>query len=183
MTWGKPLHILCSGPLGDKSLISWYNSFTQKMVLKWPFVSNTGNDCMFIAQFSQETELWVKKDSFTLKMVLKRLFISDSGDDSAVHIHWSGLQETASNWYDSFIGKMVLRRPFVGDSRKPWLSTFIVQVSRRQSFKPFSQGTGFLVNTIVLVAGSPWKDHLSVTMGSLCLLVQVFQRKSFESVW
>ena len=63
VTQWKPLHIHCWGPLGDRALMSWYDSFIQRMVLKMPLVSNNGKDslCMFIIQFSQETEKWVKR--------------------------------------------------------------------------------------------------------------------------
>ena len=55
----RRLHIHCSGLLGDRvSSSSWYNSFTQKMVLKWLFVSDTWDDFTFIVQVFQETELF-----------------------------------------------------------------------------------------------------------------------------
>ena len=44
---------------------------------------------------------------------------------------------------DSFSGKVVLKRPFISDT-KSCLCMYIVQVSGRQSFKPFSQDTEHL---------------------------------------
>ena len=59
-------------------------------------------------------------DSFSGKMVLKRPFLSDTGKTLALHLQCVGVPgDRALNKYDSFKGK-------------------VVQVLRRQIFKPFS---------------------------------------------
>ena len=57
VTLGKPLHIHCSGNLGDN-----------------PF---------FRSHWRQNSRQW----SSNLRMVLKRPFISDTGEDATLHIH------------------------------------------------------------------------------------------------
>ena len=96
------MHVHCSGLQGDRalscsprSLSSQYNSLSGKMVLKRPFVSDTGKSqfCTFIVQVSQETAL-SSYDNLSGKMVIKRLCIGDTGEVSCKHIHCSGLWET-----------------------------------------------------------------------------------------
>ena len=57
---------------------NWYDSFSQKMVLKWTSVSDTGGDsaCLF---FRSQDDLRVRSQ----KMVLKWAFFSDIREDAA----------------------------------------------------------------------------------------------------
>ena len=63
MTLGKPLHIHCSGLLGDRALMSWYNSFTWKVVLKSDTLVTLGKNLlsMLIVRVFQEKELQVNR--------------------------------------------------------------------------------------------------------------------------
>ena len=133
--WEEILYIHCSGLLGDSDRCSG------KMVLKRPFLSNTGKDSFphihslavrdakhwailqgyrTSSHSPWETGLWVNM------IFSKRPFVSDTDEALALHVQCSGLWEIAFwsvfqggralSWNDIFSGKMVLKRLSVGDT-------------------------------------------------------------------
>ena len=138
--------------LWDKSL-SQYDSFSDKIVLKIPCVSDTTGDsalhvhCSSLGEesafshspeskrfelFLGETELWVDCDSFIGKKVLKKAICWWSWDrlDSAGSLFRSP-GDRAISWYNSFSGKMVLKIPCISDTGKA--SAHLIRSSERQS--------------------------------------------------
>ena len=116
VTEGKPLHIHCSGHLGDRTLMSWYASFTQKIVLKTSFVSSTGKDpaLHFYCSVLLGDRALRQLNIFTWKKVLKKPFIIDSVECSTLHIHCLGLLGDWAHQVDT----IVLLRLFVSDTRE-----------------------------------------------------------------
>ena len=92
---------------GKQSSFSLYDSFIQKMVLKRPFISDTGQNSalhVLLSMSPGKQSSFSLYDSFIQKMVLKRPFISDTGQDSALHVCCPCLLGgTALSQYDSFI--------------------------------------------------------------------------------
>ena len=142
------LFTLCSCLLGDRPL-SWFDSFSGKMVLK-----------------GHLSVTWGKP----------------------LHIHWSGLGEIEFKpfywdtelWVDMIVlmGRWSWKGHSLVTLRKPYLSTFIAQVSGRQSFEPFFWETELWANMMVLVARGSWKGYISVTLRKPWLptfIVQVSQ--------
>ena len=94
---------------------SLHDSFTQKMVFKSLFNSDTGE-----SPRRQSSSNW---SNFTQRMVLTGPFNSGTGEDSVLHIHCSGflVDKAAAGRQSSMIQyrctwKMILKRPFVNDT-------------------------------------------------------------------
>ena len=87
VTLWKTLHTHCVMSPRKEHSLSQYNTFTQKMVLKWPFISPSGEDCTFIIQLLQDTELFQSED-FNLKYDLE-MAVGETWEDSTFIVHVS----------------------------------------------------------------------------------------------
>ena len=153
VTLGKTLPVHCPGFLKDRTL-SWYDSFTWKMILKRPLIGVTGE--AYIYSLPQS----LMRQSFDLiwKMVLKRPFISDTW--GWLYSASSGLQgDRALSWYNNFTWKLVLKRLFIGDTGKA-LACSLFRYLKRQSF---DSGWNMVLKMLLVKLGR--QSLKSVTLG------------------
>ena len=88
VTHGKQVHTHCSGSLGDRVLMSWYDSLLRRWSWKVSLSAKKGKTllCLFIAQFSQETKLWVNRI-----VLFGRWSWKNPIEESSMNLHCSGL--------------------------------------------------------------------------------------------
>ena len=99
---------------GSQDSFSSQKISTCKIVLKWPFTSNTGEETLHVhcSGLLGHRVLWI--DSFSQEIVLKWLFVSDT-EEEILHIHYSALHGHRALWVcihtqrTSWNGRSVLR--------------------------------------------------------------------------
>ena len=82
--------------LGESSL-SWCDSFTWKMVLKWPFISDMGGDCALPL---------LKSLNCVSRVLFRRWFWDGHSEEGTLHVHLWGLSGHRPLW----VKRVLLRR-------------------------------------------------------------------------